>query len=360
MASIQQKGKKLYIVYSDNGKQKWKSSGLDVTKANRKFLEKEVLPTYAQQEMGIRRAKKKSIPEYADEFLRHGEWKASTRRRYEGIVRIIDRDFRYLFPDEVRASDLREWLKAMDRSPKTVRNVVTVFKQILDLALEDEVIDLNPFVRVRLPKLREVEILPFTMKEAEMILDNTEGWFKHYLAIAFYTGMRTGEIIGLKWEDIDWNEQTILVRRSRIRGEIDTTKTGKSRIVPLFDALLPYLKERYRDNGLRHGFLFEDASDASAVARHKWKPLLKRLGIPYRRLYNTRHSFATEMLKSGLLSPFEIAKLLGHSSTQMLFQTYAKFIRTEQVKIDKKIDLIRNGLEEGSGKVEIYGATGEI
>ena len=232
---------------------------------------------------------------------------------------------------------------------KTVKTYKSVFKQILDLALEDEIISKNPFIHIRLKKTQKPDIVPFTKKEVDEIIASADGWFKNYIALAFYSGMRAGELLGLRWEDISFQERYIFVRHSIRKGEFDTTKTGEERFVPILDVALPYLKDQFHITGLMNGFVFchengKPFKDSSSFLT-RWKNLLRRAGVPYRKFHTTRHTLATTLLSSGLVSVNEVAAILGHSTVQTTLNTYNRFAKNEAVKIDRSINPFENPLE---------------
>lgn len=157
-----------------------------------------------------------------------------------------------------------------------------------------------------------------------------------YLAIGFYTGLRTGEILGLMLDDVDLTKKI----RSISKGRITTPKTKKSiRSVPILDDLIPYLKLPENKK-----WLFSTEQGVSLKAfpgnrQKEWRELLEECDISYRKIYATRYTFIVSMLKHSDLSILEIAKLAGHSSTQMIIQNYGKFIKGEHLIIDREIQL---------------------
>jgi len=197
------------------------------------------------------------------------------------------------------------------------------------------------------------DIQPFTAEEVERILKVAPIPLKNYLAIGFYTGMRSGEILGLQVSDIDFASNIISVRRSISKGIISTPKTKNSvRDVPLFNVLKPYIESQIhlarKDRSL---FLFskngEHLYSVDSIRGKKpygaWYKLLKELNIPYRKIYNTRHTFITAMLKTGQLSVLEIAQIVGHTNSKMIFKNYARFIRGEHLKISSNFDPFGRG-----------------
>ena len=124
-------------------------------------------------------------------------------------------------------------------------------------AIKDEIIDKNPLLVVKTPKIPRTSINPFTLDEINLILSNSEGQYRNFYATAFFTGMRSGEIIGLRWEDIDFENQEIDIQRSIKMSEISTPKTDNSiRTIDILDSLMPYLKDQYKLTGDKSSYVF--------------------------------------------------------------------------------------------------------
>jgi integrase len=172
-----------------------------------------------------------------------------------------------------------------------------------------------------------------------------ENNFKYYVAIAFYTGMRSGEIIGLKKTDIDFKNKLINVQRSRNYYGETTPKTKYSiRQIPVLDLLMPYLVELYSKND--HEYLFVTYQNKPYIDTHVfvndyWRPLLISLNMPYRRPYNTRHTFASNMLHNNLVTPVQLAQLLGHANTEMVYNVYVNYLEENYKDFDRSISIYR-------------------
>jgi len=279
------------------------------------------------------------------EFKKH-ELKDSTFDKYSKIVENrIDPVFGERDIKEIRPSDIKKWLYSIDDvGAKSKRHYLGVLSGIFQEALYDEFIDRNPVRLVKLPKYEKPSIDPFTADEVLRIMNSCEdNNFKYYVAIAFYTGMRSGEIIGLKKLDIDFDNRIINVTRSRNQYGETTPKTKYSiREIPIIDLLYPYLIEIYNQND--HEYLFvtqynKPYIDTQVFHNHYWPPLLEKLNIPHRRLYNTRHTFATNMLYKNLVTPIQLAQLLGHANTEMVYNVYVNYIEQNYSNFKRSISI---------------------
>ena len=287
---------------------------------------------------------------YANLYLKFkkNELKNSTFQKYESIIELRLLPFFQNIPiTEIKTSDIKLWLLNIDDvGGKSKRTYMGVIKGIFDEALYDELIEKNPVSRIRLPKVTKCIIHPFTPDEVNSILQTAQMVnYKNYLNIAFFTGMRSGEIIGLKKEDIDLKNKILKIRRTRSRFGESTPKTRESsRDIPILDSLFPLVESLY--NLHDHDYLFktqynEPYRDTNVFVDRYWKPSLESLGISYRRPYNTRHTYATNMLYRNLVTPVELAQLLGHSSTEMVFNVYVSYLDQNYKTFDRTIDIYK-------------------
>ncbi|WP_396330406.1 site-specific integrase [Burkholderia anthina] len=180
---------------------------------------------------------------------------------------------------------------------------------------------------------------PVRFNELEKVIGEAEraypGQVHNLVEFWFWTGLRTSEIFGLQWLNVDFQNGTILVAEALVRGEHkDRTKTAVARTVRLNSRALAALMRQRAFTQIAGAAIFHDPrystrwEDERAFRRSFWTPMLKRLGIRYRRPYNMRHSYATAMLMAGMTPAF-CAKQLGHS-IEMFLTTYAKWMDGEQ------------------------------
>lgn len=215
-------------------------------------------------------------------------------------------------------------------SPSTINKIMCILRQMLTEASER--FDLpDVFKGIKRLKAKKTEVHPFSMEEVDRICATIRSDYRNYVTVRFFTGMRTGEVNGLKWKYVDLERGLILVREVFSAGEVEeNAKTETSlRDVPMLpivrEALEAQQKERHPDS--EFVFCSRDGTpiDAHNFATRVWYPLLRYLEIDKRRPYQTRHTTATLMLASGE-NPEWIAKLMGHANTQMLFTVYSRFV----------------------------------
>uniref|UniRef100_UPI0040485A59 Arm DNA-binding domain-containing protein n=1 Tax=Rheinheimera sp. TaxID=1869214 RepID=UPI0040485A59 len=188
----------------------------------------------------------------------------------------------------------------------------------------------TPFTRIKPLKVPKSDVQPFSLDEVNLILEKCRSDYRNYYIVRFFTGMRTGEIDGLKWRYVDFTRGLILVRETIVAGEDDYTKNDFSqRDIKMIGPVLDAMRRQFRATGNASEYVFCNREgkplEHNNVTKRVWYPLLNRLGLEKRRPYQTRHTAATLWLAAGE-SPEWIARQMGHSTTEMLFKTYSRFV----------------------------------
>lgn len=214
-------------------------------------------------------------------------------------------------------------------SPKTVNTHMAMLRNILEEA-SDRFDFENPYKAIKPLRLKRSHVEPFSLTEVNLIVDKVRADYRNYYIVRFYSGMRTGEIDGLKWEYVDFERRIMAVRETLVAGQTEYTKTDDSqRDIPMLGPVYDALKEQYQATGKISPFVFCNGEgkplDHNNVTPRVWYPLLRHLGLKKRRPYQTRHTAATLLLAAGE-NPEWVARFLGHSSTEMLFKVYSRYI----------------------------------
>jgi integrase len=213
-------------------------------------------------------------------------------------------------------------------SPSRINHVMVPLRSIMNEAAERYEFS-SPFKNIKPLKVGRTDVDPFTLAEVRQLIDHVRPDYKNYLIVRFFTGMRTGEVHGLKWKHVDFANRQILVRESFVAGQQTTTKTdGSTREIqmsqPVFDALKLQSKVTCDVD-----YVFANTAgnplSVHNVTKRIWYPLLRRLCLPLRRPYQTRHTAATLWLAAGE-NPEWIARQMGHSTTEMLFRIYSRYV----------------------------------
>ena len=188
----------------------------------------------------------------------------------------------------------------------------------------------TPFQNIKQLRVKRIDVEPFSLDEVKKIIESVRPDFRHYFSVRFFTGMRTGEVHGLKWKYVDFDRRLILVRETVVDGEETYTKTDSSqREIQMSQQVFDALKEQEKSTREISEFVFCNREglplDYKNVNNRVWKPLLRHLGFKLRRPYQCRHTAATLWLGAGE-NPEWIARQLGHTTTEMLFRVYSRYV----------------------------------
>jgi len=338
----------LWIEFYHLSKRYRRSLNLDDTKTNRKFAKNNIIPEIqyklnSGEFFNIEKEKVPTVGEFSKVSfdIHKNDRREFTQKRYIRLYEIhIEPYFKNKRMDTIKPSDLAKWQNKLLNtiSGKTVKGVRTVFYTFYEDAMKDELITKNPFTLVKSPKSEcLLDKRPFPIEDIFLIIKSIPLKIRAFFAIGFFTGMRTGEIIGLKWEDVDFEDLTIRVERSRRQGTETLPKTKSSvRTIDIIDSLLPYLQEHRELSSKSSIYIFETYQDipfntCDKISSHYWKPTLEKLNITYRNLYQMRHTFASLMLSNGE-DILWVSNMLGHKHSSMTLDMYARYVRQKNRK----------------------------
>jgi integrase len=258
---------------------------------------------------------------------------------YEMVRRMIVKQ------GSVKAKDAT-WLPLFKEtlSPSTFNKRLEYLKKCLTWAInEDLVSGKNPYLSIKpmksVPKADRVK--PFSKAEVQTIVEAFRQHYPDYdpfVRFLFFTGVRTGEAIALQWKHVEFEYGQIKICESlsvdkagngyhRVR---KGTKTGTTRYLPLSESLSGLLSSISPNTPDPEALVFPGPTgqhiDPGRFRQHIWKPLLEKVGIPYRNPYQTRHTLLTHAVMDPAIGVLGAAKLAGHKDSRMVTQHYARFI----------------------------------
>lgn len=252
---------------------------------------------------------------------------------------------------DLRRTHIKEWCAKQGTTAKTIRNRLSVLRAALDDAVQDDLIESNPLFGWQWKTKEAIDedddIDPFTAEEQSAILDKAAGQERNLFKLALWTGMRTSELIGLQWGDIDWLRGEIDVRRSLTRaaivaksaGEAPKTKAGRRKIkilAPALDALKSQKEFTYlAGEHVFHNPRTNTRWSGDQTIREAWKRIVRLAKVRYRYPYQTRHTYASMMLTAGE-SPMWVATQMGHRDWTMIARRYGKWIKDAQPEAGNK------------------------
>ncbi|GAA8097858.1 tyrosine-type recombinase/integrase [Helicobacter pylori] len=211
----------------------------------------------------------------------------------------------------------------------TIHNLNANLKSFLAFCETERFIEKNPYYAITLKNAKEAKAIePFSLEEVNTLIKNAQSLrLKAFLMVAFFTGMRTGEQLALLWENIDFNEKKIVINKSLNElGQITSPKNKPSvREIDLLEPVEKILKELKESEPANKKFVFIDIPKRSSVFQRHFKKLLKALNLKDRKLYTTRHTFASLMLSQGEEAMW-VSKTLGHKDLNTTYKTYSHYI----------------------------------
>ncbi|ADD67402.1 integrase family protein [Denitrovibrio acetiphilus DSM 12809] len=258
----------------------------------------------------------------------------STYKTYSTAVSKLSSYFSRFKLSEIKPSHIQQYISNSELSAKTIANYLGVFHSIFESAVRDDLLSKNPCKHVKKPRVQTEKVDPFSIEEVSMILDWMRQHHPHMtiiFALGFYTGMRVGEAIALKWSDIDFKHHKIIVQRTITKNRIkESTKTADYRVIDIIPMLDEYLHFQKQYTFMKSEWVTvtsygEPFTKTQNITEDYFKPCLKALGLRYRILNQMRHSFACMMLDAREEINW-IKNMLGHSSLQMLFRKYGNRI----------------------------------
>jgi integrase len=260
----------------------------------------------------------------------------------DAVAKFGDRPVRTLRPDELAA-----WRKSLIGNRHHVFRAV---KQVLTQAERWELLDKSPVRFVKNPKPKAPEIVPFaTWEEIEAIAEELGPRFAAIPVFAVGTGLRPEEWIALTRADVDRREGVVHVRRVYTQGRLkECAKTSRQRrrvplrqrVLDALDALPPRLDSPLLFPAARGGYI-----ELGRWRERCWTAL-RAAGIPHRRIYDMRHTYATWSLAAGV-SLFALSRRMG-TSLQMIDQTYGHLAPDAE----EQERLLLDAYDEGLGHIQ--------
>jgi integrase len=285
-----------------------------------------------------------------------GTVKDRTYERYEQTVRLHLFSLYGLYLHELKAKDLESLYqsKLETLSPRSVQIIHRTISKALKQAVRLRLVERNVADEVAPPRSEYKEIRTLSREEVNWLLRLVRGTrYEAVYTLAVTTGMREGEILGLKWTDLDLEQERLRIQRTLWKRKVSAPKSRSSvRAIPLNDHATDVLR-RYRGSCEEGRFPISEwlvsTSNGTPVSCHNflnrsWYPLLEEMGLDRMPFHNLRHTCATLLLASNV-HPKMVQSLLGHSSIEITLNTYSHVLPEMQGVVVAAMDEI---LEEPS------------
>jgi integrase len=356
---------KVYLGKDDSGKRKFHCKTIKGKKEAEKYLRK----ILHQKDSGeIVDSRKVTIAEHMESWL---ETVVKHRVRQATYLDYKDRVRLYITPviGNVKLSNLKpKMIQALysdmigkGLSSRSVRYVHTILRNSLQQAVKWELLNKNPadLVSDELPNNKREEMKVLTKEQAASFLESTAySPMKAFFCLLLCSGMRPSEALGLKWSDVDFENNRITINRTLTRyrkggWSLEEPKTSRSRrTIPLPKTAMKDLKDHEKEQLAeilkaepgkynKHDFVFaanngEPLSNRNVLMRH-FKPILEKAGLPDIRLYDLRHTCATLLLAAGE-NPKIVSERLGHASITLTLDTYSHVLPDMQEASAAKLE----------------------
>jgi len=350
-----------WVFINHQGKRKAKKIGTDEKLARKVAKQIEAKLTLGLFDLKKKQPQSPLFKEVAEKYLAFIQMSRSesTYERYEGILR------KHILPvfknkpvDTISRGDIRDFL-VMKKRKYDVKLMLTVLSGVFNFAIEDEILKSNPTAGIGktlgLKKNKTKDVDPLNEADLSLLFEATKKHTLEYYPFFFMaarTGMRLGELLAVRWRDVDFNHTVrfedgtvehrpfIWVRRSYRRRKFGPPKSGKSRKVDMSNQLKEVLQNyltREKRKALEKGLneipelLFHNNGKVIEQndIRKIFKRILRKARVREVNLHSLRHSFASILLSKGE-SPVYVKEQLGHHSIQITVDIYGKWIQTKR------------------------------
>lgn len=242
--------------------------------------------------------------------------------------------FKDKFVDKITPLDMSNFYK-INNDTLTNRISLLLLRKVFQIAIIQDYVKYSPLI-ITLPTKKKSNYAkqPFTLEEVKILL-NCNSKIKNFLGISISTGLRAGEVIGLKWDDIDFLNNKISINRTIYKGSEQTPKTKASMaVIDLPYESKIYFENQFKITGSKNTYVFLNDGkrfDGITIIRHLFYTLLKQLKFSHRGLHQTRHTFASLKISYGEKLEW-VSYMLRHKSPAFTQSVYYKYIPNDKEK----------------------------
>lgn len=369
--TIKVKYNRFHVAFTHMGKRISRSTGLEATKKNLITVKKVVLPQIAQELVAqVQSSDTTAVANPDEEYLENIAEIHFSLHKEKVRDHVYNRDLRnyqnHILPyfknrklGKIKAFELEQWQNRLLQryKPLTVQKYRSIFYGIYTRALQNELVVKNPLDLVTAPKIKDTfksidqsdKINPFSQEEIDtLVAADDDTYMPNFIKLMAYTGMRPGEMIALRWIDLDFKMKSISINKTTINGSIGLPKTPSSvRVIDMIQGAYEALQAQFILTGERE-FVFVNIKNQMFynhdIININFRKRLIDQGIPVRPLYQLRHSFASRMIKKGISLPW-LSVTLGHKNSAITLSVYTKYIIEDQNTRLSNIDKINQQLK---------------
>ena len=349
LSKVRSDGKRVYYIrYMYQGKRITEKVGLKEEKARGRIeARREAMEDPSYIPTPVKRAKEKAgrlrrikFREFAKRFLvDHASKRRSESTWFRPMTNRMCREFGSLYLDELSHYRLERFITRRRKKvePATANHDIRYLKNMLSRAVEWGFLKESPAARLKQLKEPPPRERFLRQEETDRLLAHCRtrrredgkfdrlGHLRPVIQTALLTGMRRGEILGLTWDRIHFDQRMIYVER---------TKSGEPRWIPMGDDLVELLRSLPRH--VAHNRVFTYQGRPVDTLKHSWETLRKLAGLPGVRFHDLRHTWASRMVAAGV-DLYELMEMGGWRSISMV-RRYAHFAPDRKVRTAKLLD----------------------
>jgi integrase len=282
------------------------------------------------------RAGKITLQEFAEQWLTAQGHRASTRRLYERTMRL------HVLPvlgqrplASIRRTDIQALVTASAEqlAPKTVENHLRLIRAVFNAAVEDRLISVSPVRKISRQPVARARVVPLSVAQVDALVAATPDRYRAMIITAVGSGLRQGELLGLRAADVDLDSQQLHVRHqlvsvAGVRPQLGPPKTESSlRSVPIPDFVVAALRSHlasYPPGPFGVLFTNKRGLTVNRQSLHRsFRSALRTAGLPAGvTFHQLRHTYASLLINAGE-SPTVVAARLGHKNATETLQTYS-------------------------------------
>jgi integrase len=338
--------------YDQHGKRRWKTLPKGATKGKAKE-ELRAIEDSVDRRTFLPVKKVPTFSTVAEDWIEHKKTKVriTTWECYESHVRTHFKELEGVKINRITTATMEKYITDRENQGmniSTIRKILVTLNQVMSYAVRHKYIDHNPLTDAERPRKRgttekkKIEVLsPYQI--AALLDAEKNQQYRTMFILAVFSGVREGELLGLKWSDIDWKNSQVHIQRTYNKGRFFDTKTeGSNRKIDLGPKVITGLKKwklACPVNNLDLMFPNEAGGpiNYSNMVRRHFQPALQRAGVHRIRFHDIRHTFASLLIEQGENIKY-IQNQLGHSSPTVTLNVYAHLMKETNQKSACKLE----------------------
>lgn len=293
------------------------------------------------------------------------QWMDTVMPSHKGSTQSAERTVihKYLVPffgktglGDITTPAVQKFISGLMVSPKSVRNIIGIFKSMWRTARKWGLVSHNPFDGLDLPRRKPIDVRSYTVEEMQQIIQASPEPYKTLFWLLAETGMRIGEARAIRWNDIDLDRGVVQVRKSAWHAEIVTPKSATGvRTCHISGGLRDHLRLEKR-GAADLSFVFHSRR-GTPVDYHKvlfkLKGILTQLGIKDGGLHAFRHGHATLLISNGV-NPKAAAARLGHSDERLTLRLYSHLVAGQDEEIATMVGEVLDPMADAETEEERF------